>query len=46
MWRWIANANRSFILARPEQKLDIRRAIETARARHPARFRDRVLELI
>lgn len=46
MWRWIANANRSFLPASPEQKLDIRRAIEMARARHPARFWDRVLELI
>jgi hypothetical protein len=46
MWRWIAGANRSFIAARPEQKLDLRRAVETARAHHPARFWERLLELI
>jgi HEAT repeat protein len=46
MTRWIVTANRSFIQASPERKLDLRRAIETARSIHPARFWDQVLHLI
>jgi hypothetical protein len=46
MSRWIVTANRSFIPARPDQKLDLRRAIETARDHHPARFWEQVIRLI